>query len=603
MKKTITLFSLLVMLVLTASAQLSEVTPTTTGKLKQAEILFSDLSMVMPMRPMAAGVTLPWLETFEQESPTAANWTYKQTAGTSFEMNIGKIRDLDAVSGVAYMISGYNGIRAMNSWAFSPGVTLTAGTTYYIGVFVYTPGFQPYLDEVRVTVGTASNEVAQTTVIIDKSGANAEALDAWKLEKGTFTPATTGTYYFALSHCTSAIDVNAVAFDDFSVQTEPIKDVPVIKYLDLSKTLWSVTNESPIAYVSEKVGITHSTEVVKANSISWSVNNGATVLSPQASSTVVKYPADGEYQSTITATNQEGNISQSYTYNVKKISAIHEDFVTSIAPWAKLTASLAWTSDQLPVFGLNNNYREFGEIFTFPTNAKIKSLAFSANEYTMSGSDLDSPLKFIFYPIKDGYILISDVAEYQTTIKGAFGDPSSPGQEVPQMLVVDIPNPFEVATDSVLVTVVFDASLKTSATCKLVLHGAYGATGLQTNTFWVYVSPESGEGSFVPMPSYAGTPCGMAMYPGVEFNVTPSNINNVSAVNITISPNPAKDVLKINGFEGNAKITISNASGVAILSTEANNSAVLNVESLNRGIYFVTVRTANETITMKFMKE
>ena len=54
--------------------------------------------------------------------------------------------------------------------------------------------------------------------------------------------------------------------------------------------------------------------------------------------------------------------------------------------------------------------------------------------------------------------------------------------------------------------------------CVLKLNGAYGKSGLNTNTFWLnYVGDDEYEAGFYSLKSFAGIPGAMAMFPTVEF--------------------------------------------------------------------------------------
>ena len=526
MKKKITLCVALVMMMLTTTAQVSNFVMPSNGKLKKVKSTIIDESKVYNGSMTRAGVEFPWLETFETSSPTSKEWTYQQTLGSEFDMEIGSISSLDAISGIAYMASGYNASRSMNSWAFSPAISLTAGTTYYIGVYLFTPGYYSDIDEVRITVGTGANEAAQSTVIIDKSGSKAEQLSEFTLQNGTFTPSVTGTYYFGLHHCTQTLDVNAVAFEDFTVQTEPIKNLPTINSLNISETLWDIKSSIPLAYVSKEVGLKHEASQTGATSSYWSVNNGATVDSPTDDKTAINYPASGKYTATYTATNSDGNKEATMSYEVDLLDTKKTALVTSIIPSANLVSNLLWSDDNTPVFGLCNNYKEFGEIFTFPGTAKITSLSFYVNDYAMGAAQSVTPLKFTFYPMKDGSLLLADTKVYTTTISDAFGAPFT--TEKDKMIEVNLPEAINVVNDSVFITMTFDESLVASSSCVFKLYGTYGASGLGTNTFWLnYAGDTYTPAGYYSLSSFAGSPGAMAMYPNVEFDAASTGVYNV----------------------------------------------------------------------------
>ena len=72
---------------------------------------------------------------------------------------------------------------------------------------------------------------------------------------------------------------------------------------------------------------------------------------------------------------------------------------------------------------------------------------------------------------------------------------------------------------------------------------------------------------------------------------------------VTIHPNPNHGQFTINLPEEDCEIAIFNAMGQQVYQTEAKGTTALSLESLNGGIYFVNVKTANAVSTMKFVKE
>ncbi len=91
-------------------------------------------------------------------------------------------------------------------------------------------------------------------------------------------------------------------------------------------------------------------------------------------------------------------------------------------------------------------------------------------------------------------------------------------------------------------------------------------------------------------------------------------VNNVPQLtidnSISVFPNPTSDQLSIqtgNGFTGNAKAKIVDASGKLVLENNFVFSAttsqnVIDISKLESGLYFVTIETEKETFTMKFVK-
>jgi hypothetical protein len=82
-----------------------------------------------------------------------------------------------------------------NNWAFSAGFALTAGTAYTVTFRYQAPGWSASYDHdnFEVKIGTSQTSAGMTGDIF--SNVNNDVYHVWALGSGTFTPATTGTYY------------------------------------------------------------------------------------------------------------------------------------------------------------------------------------------------------------------------------------------------------------------------------------------------------------------------------------------------------------------------------------------------------------------------
>jgi hypothetical protein len=78
-------------------------------------------------------------------------------------------------------------------------------------------------------------------------------------------------------------------------------------------------------------------------------------------------------------------------------------------------------------------------------------------------------------------------------------------------------------------------------------------------------------------------------------------INNTA---IKISPNPAKNVLHIEGLPSTATITVVDFMGnVKLKTTASNNSYNLNISTLKPGNYLLKMDMNGEVVVRKFLKE
>jgi uncharacterized delta-60 repeat protein len=91
-----------------------------------------------------------------------------------------------------------------------------------------------------------------------------------------------------------------------------------------------------------------------------------------------------------------------------------------------------------------------------------------------------------------------------------------------------------------------------------------------------------------------------------SFAIASSNEDDAIINSIKLYPNPAKDVLHIEGLSRNANTTISviNVQGKVIMKTTVSNiTSSINVKQLLPGTYFVKIESGDKKTTLKFVKE
>jgi hypothetical protein len=86
----------------------------------------------------------------------------------------------------------YNSSNAANTYVMSSGYSLVAGVTYTINFYELTGAFN---EKLKLTVGSAQTATAQSTVIANYS---AHQVASWTLRTNTFSPSSSGIYYFGL---------------------------------------------------------------------------------------------------------------------------------------------------------------------------------------------------------------------------------------------------------------------------------------------------------------------------------------------------------------------------------------------------------------------
>jgi len=116
----------------------------------------------------------------------------------------------------------YNSANAANTWFFTQGINLTAGTSYRIKYKYGNASATSYPEKLKVAYGTSPIGSAMSNVLADypnvvNSTANSVFVD--------FTPTTTGVYYFGFQ-AYSAADMNRLYVDDINIDVAPTCSEP-----------------------------------------------------------------------------------------------------------------------------------------------------------------------------------------------------------------------------------------------------------------------------------------------------------------------------------------------------------------------------------------
>ena len=546
----------------------------------------SQMSLRAPQKAPAAAASLVYSYDFEDDQ----TWTIVDNSTTvEFPMQVGGLEGIDPVSGNYYLISGFDSRAARNAWAFSEGVELTAGQTYSVGVYAYASGYQSSLDEWRVTVGTAANEASQTTTVIDRTGANAVAYDDWTLCIDEFTPSTTGTYYFAINHCTSVADVNAVAFDLFQVDDEKIAVYPSGTMYS-EGGLWSVWNlfaideqgtaPTPMLYSASSVPMTYNYVGKDVETVEWMFGEGASVSSSTEDSPVITYNFAEDSINTdvyLFLRNSDGEVGLERNYDVKNLysSQVAADYVCNFQPEDKPTYYNTSGNRYSFLCGMSAINQEFAEYFELPEtfNSTVSGIMMVAVGYNATTTDLsDEVVVNICAPDAEG--LPGEVLGGQTiTIGDLFTGYTS--------LIITFDTPVNVEGSFFVTLRMPDATPSSSYYLAL-----YNATerGNNCNTMsslgiptgW-YAAPEIFEGLYT---SALVSPLLQCETSGVAAN----KLDNSSIVYTN-----GKELNIVNAAAG-SHVMVTDIAGRTVLATSVGNSVRTTINTnLNRGIYLVTV--------------
>ncbi|WP_396141900.1 GEVED domain-containing protein, partial [Flavobacterium sp.] len=209
------------------------------------------------------------IETFDSvESITANGWTFLNAGfGSAWAFTTTAARVRSTPGALQY---SYNSANAANAWVFSPPRSLTAGITYTISYWYNTGGFA---ENLKLTVGTLNSVASQTTTLSTQSGVTNSV---FAQATATFTPTTTGTYYFGL-HCFSEADQFFISVDDFTI----ISPIPATYAWTSSPSGYTSSAQNPTG-VTPTVATTYTVEAT-ANGCS---KTSSVTVTPNALPTV-----------------------------------------------------------------------------------------------------------------------------------------------------------------------------------------------------------------------------------------------------------------------------------------------------------------------------
>jgi len=173
---------------------------------------YSDWTAPITFSTACAPIGLPWVENFDGVTiPTLPSCWLKENGDWATTNNASSTYDADARSGTQFLRESYG---ATNEYVWTPGFTLTAGQAYDFSFWWAGDGYDEWDGDVFVNGSQSSIGATQLGApFVDFA---TETTKTYEQVTRTFTPATSGIYYFA-------IRVNAtfgpwyLSFDDFSL--------------------------------------------------------------------------------------------------------------------------------------------------------------------------------------------------------------------------------------------------------------------------------------------------------------------------------------------------------------------------------------------------
>lgn len=378
-----------------------------------------------------AGEALPYTEDFdspEMSTGLPAGWSVVDPSSTaSFTMQVNALSGITAHSGKYYLVSGPDARgNARDAWAFTPALDLVAGTPYYVSLYCFAPGYQGAADQFEITVGREAAAASQTQCLVDKTGSQAAIYTEWVKVEGVFTPEETGEYYFAIHHCTPAGTTgNAVGFDDFTVSAEPVVELPVIEPYYASG-LWSFTADT--VYVGDSEPLAYGVTGQNADTYQWEFGIDATPATASTATASVVYATDGVKQGIVTASNENGSVSDTLETGVVHLSPAVQDYVCNRRKSDALTTYQV--SEYGFMLGLNTNYQTIAEKFTLPDNARgqVDEVVLYTYLYALEAANQEKSLILGIYAEGPDGLPGDRIASFSGVMKDIFGSENSVGR-------------------------------------------------------------------------------------------------------------------------------------------------------------------------------
>ena len=147
--------------------------------------------------------TFPWTEGFEYMSSTGVGvvppcWATQLNSGFNWTSDVNGVgqnggygfRNIGAHSGTHFLYSSYSS----DAWVFTPGMSLTGGSTYYFSYYyLATDAVSGFT--INTAVGTSQTSGGMTTTL---STLTNPVNTSYKVAICTYTPSSSGTYYFGI---------------------------------------------------------------------------------------------------------------------------------------------------------------------------------------------------------------------------------------------------------------------------------------------------------------------------------------------------------------------------------------------------------------------
>lgn len=271
-----------------------------------------------------------------------------------------------------YLIYLYDEDYPANAWIVSKRVNLVAGQQYSVN-FKYRVASSNYPEKMKVTVGTDSLVSAQTTVLWNNNGATNLTQTAWTSATATFTPTTSGVYFFGFN-CYSDADKWALGLDDITVKAVAQNDLSVsyVYALGTTGSGFPTTVKALVANVGSNVATNAQFTVTVSGANTYTNTITIPTINPGQSG-IITFPnfatnTVGQNTITVSAASDDDNTNNSASTG-QTITANSVNFASSTAvPTGAVNAGANVKFVGKLFAGNSNNVSQFNVYFTAAGN-------------------------------------------------------------------------------------------------------------------------------------------------------------------------------------------------------------------------------------------
>ena len=238
---------------------------------------FSFTTLCLPLS------SFPWIENFDGLGTTVGTTSYppcwSRENGDWSSSNATVYNT--ARSGANYIRNAWS---STNEYMWTPGFTLTAGTSYDFSYWTQGDGGTGWIVDTFMSTSQSSTGAAPTQLGTTYAypGTGTYSIQPYALISNTFTPTTTSTYYFAVRVNQPASAPWYVAFDDFRLEPTPSCVAPTAVVNSAvtatgATVSWTAPATAPANGYSYFVSTTNTTPAVNATA-SGTVASGTSVV-------------------------------------------------------------------------------------------------------------------------------------------------------------------------------------------------------------------------------------------------------------------------------------------------------------------------------------